>query len=401
MKGLLPTSIARVLMIAPTPFFGDRGCHVRIYEETRNLQHRGIDVEVATYPTGRDVPDVPIRRARSLPGLRPRPLGPSYGRPLLDASLLATALRAARRFKPQILHAHLHEGIAIGVVLRRLTGAPLVADLQGGLAAELADHQFLDGNGPTARVVGRLERWLVRQADAIFVSSAAAPPMLVEQGVDAGRIVSLPDGADLQHFRPLPPDEPLVERLGLRGKQVIVFLGVLTPYQGVDVLIDAIPAVVRACPDAHFLIMGYPNLERYRAMVAARGVEPWTTLPGQIPYPDAARWLSLGSVAVSPKTSLTEANGKLLNYMACGLPVVATDTLVNREILGDAGVYVPVGDVETLASRLVDLLQAPERRRRLGETLRHRVEAEFEWTTLTDRMLAVYRRVAASRSAPA
>ncbi|MBI4520059.1 MAG: glycosyltransferase family 1 protein, partial [Gemmatimonadetes bacterium] len=71
-------------MLAPTPFFGDRGCHVRIYEEARHLQRRGVDVLVVTYPTGADAPGISIRRSAALPGLRPRPLGPSYGRPLLD-----------------------------------------------------------------------------------------------------------------------------------------------------------------------------------------------------------------------------------------------------------------------------------------------------------------------------
>jgi glycosyltransferase involved in cell wall biosynthesis len=319
---------------------------------------------------------------------------------LLDLSLMATTLRAVRQFKPQIIHAHLHEGILIGTMVQRIAGTPLVADLQGSLKAELVDHQFLGDEGFAARAVARLERWLVHQPDAVLVSSTAGRSGLIEQGVEPSRIASLPDGVDLQHFHPLPPDEPLRDRLGLRGKDVIVFLGVLTPYQGVDALIDAIPEVVRAVPDAHFLIMGYPDEDRYRARVAARGLLPWTSLPGRVPYQDAARWLSLGTVAISAKQSRTESNGKLLNYMGCGLPVVATDTAVNRELLGDDGVYAPVGDTGALAERLIGLLRAPERRRALGAALRTRVETEFGWPMLTGRLIDIYRRVLDSRSLP-
>jgi glycosyltransferase involved in cell wall biosynthesis len=306
--------------------------------------------------------------------------------------LLATAIRAARRFKPQIIHAHLHEGIAIGAIVRLLAGAPLVADLQGSLAAELADHRFLRPNGFAAALVNRLEKWLVRRPDAVLASSVAAMPLLVD-GNRSARVIALPDGVDVRQFYPRAPDETLRRELGLVGKRVVVFLGVLTPYQGVDALIEAIPSVAGSVPDVHFLIMGYPDEDRYRARIKARGLDQWATVPGRVPYEDAPRWLSLGAVAVSPKQSLTEANGKLLNYMACGLPIVATDTPVNRELLGESGVYAPVGDTAALADRLIELLQAPERRRSLGAALRLRVEREFGWPVLTDRLIELYRQV--------
>jgi glycosyltransferase involved in cell wall biosynthesis len=240
--------------------------------------------------------------------------------------------------------------------------------------------------------VGRLEGWLVRRPDAVVVSSVATLPLLAEQGVPTSRVASLPDGAALEYFVPRPPDEALLDQLGLRGKRIVVFLGVLTAYQGVDALIDAVPDVVRAIPDAHFLIMGYPHEARYRAVVAERGLQSWITLPGRIPYQEAPRWLSLGVLSVSPKIAVTEANGKLLNYMSCGLPVVASDTTVNRELLGSAGVYAPPGDASALAGRIVELLEDPDRRRSLGARLRSRAESEFDWVSLTDRLLSIYRR---------
>jgi glycosyltransferase involved in cell wall biosynthesis len=394
----LGTPVRRVLVLAPTPFFGDRGCHVRIYEEVRALARRDIQTEIVTYPAGRDLPDVVIRRAPRLPGLKPRVLGPGYSRPALDIVLVGTGYRAVRRFRPQIVHAHLHEGIAVGAALRALTGIPLVADLQGSLTEELIDHDFLRPSGTLVGMMRGLERWLVHQPDALVSSSTAGASLLTSQGVDPGRIESLPDGADLEHFSPLGPDPELVARFGLQGKQVIVFLGVLTEYQGVDALLAAVPAVVARAPSAHFLIMGYPNEEHYRARVRERGLTAHVTLPGRIAYEQAARHLGLGVLAVSPKQSLTEANGKLLNYMACGLPIVATETPVNREILGDLGVYAAVGDAAALADALVALLEDARRRAALGAALRARAESLFSWPALTDRLLGVYERAIGSRA---
>ena len=383
----------RILAIAPTPFFGDRGCHVRILEEVRGLQASGADVLVATYATGNDVAGVRTARAANVPGLRARPLGPSYGRPVLDALLLGTTLRAALRFRPHIVHAHLHEGVAVGLLAARLVGSPLVADLQGSLHSELVEHRFLRNGGLPSALVARAERWLVRRPEALLVGSTAVAQLLADQDVAPARIVSLPDGVDLTRFRPMSPDPAQVDRLGLRDKRVVVFLGVLTPYQGVDTLLEAVSLVVASVPNVHFLIMGYPNEEHYRNVVSQRGLLPHVTFPGRIPYGDAAQWLNLGDVAVSAKTSLTESNGKLLNYMACGLPVVATDTPVNRELLGEAGVYAAVDNPTALAARLSELLRTPARAREVGATLRRRAEREFSWPHLTDRLLRVYERL--------
>ena len=76
-----------------------------------------------------------------------------------------------------------------------------------------------------------------------------------------------------------PPDPSLVSRLGLEGKRVVVFLGVLTPYQGVDLLLDVVPIVARSVPDVHFLILGYPNEERYRAQARERGLDGLGLVP--------------------------------------------------------------------------------------------------------------------------
>jgi glycosyltransferase involved in cell wall biosynthesis len=394
------TGPLRALVLAPTPFFGDRGCHVRIYEEVRALTAQGVETLVVTYPTGRDLPEVAIRRTFALPGVAARDLGPSYGRVLLDAALLATAARAARQFRPHVLHGHLHEGIAIGHAIRRTVWpAPLVADLQGGFRAELTDHGFVKDGGYLARTLEAFERWLVTRPDLLVVSSSAAERWLEALGAKVSAVERIPDGVDLGSFRPAAPDPALVDRFGLRGKRVIVFLGVLTPYQGVDLLLEALPAVVAAVPDAHLLLMGYPNVEQYRAHVVARGLQDHVTLTGRVTYADAPAYLTLGTLAVSAKQSLTEANGKLLNYMACGLATVATETPVNRELLGESGVYVALGDAPGLAAALVGLLTDEGARRTRGLALRARAEAEFSWPVLGRRLANAYAQLAAAREA--
>lgn len=384
-------------MIAPTPFFGDRGCHVRIYEELRGLAARGVATQLVTFPTGRDVPGVVIARAKPWLGIRARSLGPSWGRPMLDLALLAACVGVVRAFRPQVLHGHLHEGIAIGAVLSRWSGASLIGDLQGGLAAELVEHGFVAKGGPMARLADATERWLVKAPDRVLTSSEYGAAALSRYGLARGRVIALPDGVDVEIFRPRSPDPSLLRALGLDGKRIIVFLGVLTDYQGVDILIEAMRAVVAGCPNAHLLLMGYPNEELYRDLVRAHGLCRSITVTGRIDYERAPTHLSLGEIAVSAKRSVSEANGKLLNYMACGLPTVATDTPVNRDILGDAGVYAPIGDAGALATRVLQLLAKPCVARARGDALRRRAVDSYAWPGLIERLLAVYGDAMAGR----
>src|SRR5262249_20295849 len=92
----------RVLAIAPTPFFSDYGCHVRIFEEVTALQAHGISTTVATYPVGRDLPTVPIRRPRRLGGPREVRPGSSLHKYGMDVALLSCSLRAARAVHPRL-----------------------------------------------------------------------------------------------------------------------------------------------------------------------------------------------------------------------------------------------------------------------------------------------------------
>ena len=81
-----------------------------------------------------------------------------------------------------------------------------------------------------------------------------------------------------------------------------------------------------------------------------------TTFTGKVPYHQARDYLALGDVAVAPKLSATEGSGKILNYMAMGLPTVAFDTPVSREYLGDVGIYATAGRSRVLAEALLDAL---------------------------------------------
>jgi glycosyltransferase involved in cell wall biosynthesis len=173
-------------------------------------------------------------------------------------------------------------------------------------------------------------------------------------------------------------------------QKIVIFVGILTPYQGIDLLLKASGLVVREVPEVKFLIVGYPNEQRYREKAEALGVGKWVHFTGKISYEDVPQYLSLADVAVSPKISESEANLKLFTYMAMGLPTVVFDNPINREILGDAGVYAKSGDVGSLAGALIGVLKDRAWAKQLGERARQKATADYSWLQVGKRLGDIY-----------
>ena len=389
----MPDGKLRILMIAPTPYFADRGCHVRIYEEARALTERGHDVRIVTYHLGRDMPGIPTYRIPPIPWYNKLSAGPSWHKPYLDLLLLVKSLATARRFRPHLLHAHLHEGAFLGIFLKKLLGIPLVFDCQGSLSAEIVDHGFVRKGSPVYRFFHAVEGFVNSRADCILTSSGpAARDLREEWHVPTGKVRPLIDGVNTDEFSPRSGEEVRRE-LGLPADTPIaVFLGVLNRYQGIDILLETVKTLKEREVGLHFLVMGFPE-ERYRSLAIEAGVGDRVTFTGRIDYREASRHLSAGDIALSPKVSLTEANGKLFNYMACGLPVVAFDTPVNREILGDTGVYARFGDAADFADRLEELVLDEGKRRELALRVRKKAVTEHSWQARGAEFEAAYRWV--------
>lgn len=375
-------------MLAPTPFFADRGCHVRIYEEARELQALGHRITICTYHHGRDLPGLDIRRIVRVPWYDKLEAGPSLHKIYLDIILLFTAIRVGREQKPDIVHGHLHEGVGIGYIVSRLLGIPLIGDYQGSLAGEVRAHGFL-GNG---RMLLSLIRGIERLVDSLAdVAIASCSEVATELKEDFGvkRVYLALDGVDTEQFRPdVDPGE--LRSLVPSGRKVVVYLGLLNRYQGIDYLLEASARVLQRRSDVHFLIMGYPNVEHFRRSAQSVGIADHVTFTGRVDYGEAPRYLALGDVAVSTKISETESNGKLYNYMASGLPVVAFDTPVNREILGDLGIYAPLKDVKGLSDGILRALLSDEEIRSLRAQLRERAVQHFSWSATADQISRCY-----------
>jgi len=386
----------RVLAVGPTAFFSDRGCHIRIYEEARSLESLGVRVRVLSYSAGEHPGGIDLARSGRWVRLKKLDAGPSVKKPLADLSLLYALRREIKEFKPDILHCHLHEGAFIGLLGAIGAGIPVVLDYQGSLSGELSEHNRLFGFSPIFAGIKKFESWINSKVDKILLNCEA---LKKELGTGKDKAVVVGDGVDIERFSPRTGDSGLRSGLGLKpGIPVIVYLGLLNQYQGLDLLLESVRRLKERGARFQVLIMGYP-LGDYPMRAKQMGLEEVVKFVGRVNYFEAEKWLSLGDIAVAPKVARSESNGKVLNYLAMGLPVVCFDREVNQELAGDCAEYVGYvnedmdGNAERLAGGIERLLEDEKRRRELSAQGRIRAERFFSWDKIGERIMSAYQEL--------
>lgn len=330
-------------MLAPTPFFSDRGCHIRVLNSYLRLKHDKI--KIITYPLGRDILNIKPKRIWNIPGYKKTSPGFSIYKPFLDLLLLFSTIKEMSSTEYDYVYAHLHEGALIGIIVKPIFKKKVIFDCQGSLTGELISHKTISRKGVLNRIVKNIERFILKNSDEIITSTDGLKEF-IEKEFSVKNVQVIKDLPDKSLFN------VKVKRAEInlpKNKTVVVYLGGLQRYKGIEYLIKAIPYTNEKF---HFLIMGYPE-DDAKELAEKVGIKDRITFTGKIPYEKAPSYLKLGDLAVSPKTLESgEANAKIYNYLAMNLPVVCFDIPENRSILGKKGIYAKHKDFKDLANKI-------------------------------------------------
>ena len=378
-------------------------------------QAQGIEVRAITGQRHR-LPDGPLAADDGAPeqidGLEfHRTPGEAEGivglREWREVVALASRIEAvARAWRPDVLHAHSPAlcGLAAVRAGRRL-GIPVVYEIR----AFWEDAAVGNGTGregsPRYWLTRQLENRVVAGADAVVTICRGLLEDLAARGVARDRLSIMPNGVDLTVFGQAQPRDPaLAEALGLGDGPVIGFLGSFYPYEGLDDLIAAMPAIVAAVPGARLLLVGGgPAGDALRAQAEASSVADAIRFVGRVPHAEVDRYYALADVVCYPRKAmrLTDLVTPLkpLEAMAQGKLVAASDVGGHRELIEDGvtGTLFPADDPAGLAQAMIALLSDrgawPERR----AVARRFVEREQDWAGNVRRYQAVYQKVIAGK----
>ena len=318
---------------------------------------------------------------------------------------------AVRDFRPDLLHAHSPALDAVAAwPVARWFGLPLVYEIR----AFWEDAAVGNGTGVEGSVRYRatraLENWAVARAHAVAVICEGLRDELRGRDVAGDKILVSPNGVDLTLFgTPAPRDEALAARLRLNGADVVGFIGSFYPYEGLDDLIAAMPALGAARPDAVLLLVGGgPAEAALRRQAEASPIAERIRFVGRVPHGEVERYYGLVDILAYPRKAmrLTELVTPLkpLEAMAQGRLVAASDVGGHRELIrdGDTGTLFPPDDPAAIARALAALFGDRSGWAARRARARQFVAAERNWSSNIARYEPVYQRlVAAARTGSA
>jgi glycosyltransferase involved in cell wall biosynthesis len=358
-----------ILMVAPQPFFRPRGTPFSVLHRIRALSRLGHTVELVTYPFG-DTPDIAgltVHRSTRPPLVRDVRIGPSPAKLLLDLPLFRLAARLAASGRFDLLHTH-EEASWIGQRLRRKHGLPHLYDMHSSLPQQLANFGRYDW-GPVRWAFRRLERYTLASADAVI----AVCPSLYDHVRDSDYdrpLALIENSLDFE-----PPDTPptalasLRERLDLGTGPAIVYTGTLESYQGIDLLVEAAPTVLRTAAAARFVLVGGTPAQGDGLRRAARehGVEAAFRIVPAVAPTDVFLYQRLADVLVTTRSKGTNTPLKIYQYLRAGRPIVATDIHSHTQVLDGRSAELVEPEAGAVAAGIVRVLTDPGHARRLAD----------------------------------
>lgn len=311
----------------------------------------------------------------------------------------------ARAVRPDILHAHSPALNAIPALrVGRRLGIPVVYEVRAFWEDAAADHGTSREWGVRYRLTRALETYAMRRAAHVTTICEGLKHDIVARGIPERAVTVIPNAVDIAAFQFCSePDHELKARLGLEGMTIVGFIGSFYAYEGLDLLLMALPAVVARIPRARVLLVGGgPQEGALKLLADSLGVKDRVVFAGRVPHLEVQRYYGIVDVFAYPRHSIRLTNLvtplKPLEAMAQGRLLVASDVGGHRELIrdGETGVLFRAGDAKSLAEAIVRVLGERERWPQLREQGRRFVERERNWA----RSVAGYRDVF-GRLAPA
>jgi PEP-CTERM/exosortase A-associated glycosyltransferase len=313
--------------------------------------------------------------------------------------LAARLLDVARDVRPDILHAHSPALNAVAALrVGRKLGIPVVYEIRAFWEDAAVDHGTSKEWGMRYRLTRAMETWALKRVNAATTICEGLRAEIVGRGIPAAKVEVIPNAVDIGDFSVGGArDEVLATELGLDGKTVLGFIGSFYAYEGLNILLDAVPALLAQRPEIRVLLVGGgPQDAALRAQARALGIEQQVIFTGRVPHQEVQRYYNLVDVLCYPrlKMRLTDLVTPLkpLEAMAQGRLVAASDVGGHRELIEDGrtGVLFAAGDADALARRVLALLAAPEQWPQLKAQGRGFVERERNWATSVARYRKVY-----------
>jgi putative colanic acid biosynthesis glycosyltransferase WcaI len=387
----------------------------RLYPIARQLAAAGHEVSVATvmpnYPEGVVFPDY---------------CGKFFVRETVEGTnVIRTASYTAPRnrskwsqlwnylsFIPAALHSGLRAGkldvvlvsspplfaVVPAICLAKLRGAKFVLDIRDLWPDELIGYGGIREGSLLVRVLSMIERWGYRSADCILGTTQAILDIVGERGAAAEKMIFVPNGADLELFRPLPPDNPIAGEYLFGKRFVVMYSGLFGIKHGLDLILEVADLLREEKEIVFFLLGNGPRRDELTTKAAKMQLEN-VIFGGERRVKEIPWLLARADVCltvVQPGLCSKRVNSvKTFEYMACERPVVLASEEAGVQVLehSGGGIVVAPQDARAMANAILELRQDSSRRGQMGKLGRRFVEENYSRTVWAERLEKTIRKL--------
>lgn len=317
--------------------------------------------------------------------------------PLTERILQAVAIE-----KPDVLHAHSPalNGLA-ALRAAKICGLPVVYEIRAFWEDAAVDHGTCKEGDLRYQLTRHMENYVVKRASAVTTICEGLRLDLVSRGFAPDKFTVIPNAVNIEQFQiSAGRDSELEQQLGLQGCLVLGFLGSFYAYEGLDLAIQALPAVIAAQPNVRLLLVGGgPQQQQLQLLTKQLGLSDYVIFTGRVPHGEVDRYYSLVDLLIYPRKSmrLTDLVTPLkpLEAMAQGKLVLASDVGGHQELIEDGknGFLFPADNVQAFSDTIIRLTQHSAEWPQVISQGRHFVEQVRNWKVSVSHYLPLYQQL--------
>jgi len=378
----------KVLLLAPQPFYTERGTPIAVDLVLRALSERGESVDVLTYHLGQDVsyPAVRIMRTPKIGFVRQVSPGFSLPKVLLDLLMFLQVFPMIIRRRYELVHA-VEESVFIALILKAVFGIPYIYDMDSSLSQQMLE-KYPRLFRPFEKLISALEGLAIRHAHAVVPVCDALSRGIARY--NPAKVAVLHD-VSLLDAAPRPDAEDLRRELGIGGP-MMMYVGNLESYQGIDLLLESFALALRRRGQAQLVIIGGKDtdIEAYQAKARSLGLNGRVHFLGPKPVERLADYLAQADILVSPRIKGQNTPMKVYSYLDSGKALLATNLPTHTQVLDERVALLADPSPEMFSKGVLRLVEDDRLRERLGLAGQQLIAERHTYSIFQQNLNALY-----------
>ncbi len=380
----------KILIIAPQPFYQERGTPIAVHLLTKTLSDLGHNIDLLVYHEGMDIPcpdNVKIHRIPKPDSVGNIGPGLSLDKLRCDRVMLSMALSMAANNKYDLVHA-VEEGVFIAMRIKKQFGTRYIYDMDSSMSQQIIEK--LPWMKIFSGVMGSFETAAIKQAE--LVVSVCDSLADIAKSAGAKRVEILRD-VSLLNCKVLPAETTKAESPSLRIRGVcLMYVGNLEEYQGIDLMLESLAIAMKKGTKATLVIVGGTpaHIDKYTKKATELGIVENVQFIGPKPTSMMAHLFEVADVLLSPRIKGINTPMKIYSYLESGKAVLATKMPTHTQVLNDSVAMLCAPDSSSFAEGIHKLCTDHALRQQLGSSARALANKEYTYEAFAKNVKRIF-----------